>query len=252
MAALLVSPVLTSHFFADSFAESMSIWSWHTIITGCNLCALCFYAVQVRLLVPGAETVLGDAAADAELFVTDDYEMVSTAQRLQHKRVCLGSSTAYVNDIITSCSNDTSTMHAAVLLTAHGRHSHLLTVCSGSPAEAPWPACPAVCRARCTVHTSSHTPCPSPTQAIHTHYHHHHPPSLILAHKSHRHSPLVSRPSPQVELCDVSGLAGVKRLQRGADHESRLHHYKEDEALRKRNAAAVAAGEGLQPLGAVL
>jgi len=56
-------------------------------------------------------------------------------------------------------------------------------------------------------------------------------------------------PPPQVDLCDVSGLAGVKRLQRGADHESRLHHYKEDEALRKRNAAAVAAGEGLQSLG---
>jgi hypothetical protein len=32
--------------------------------------------MQVRLLVPGAETVLGDAAADAELFVTDEYDEV--------------------------------------------------------------------------------------------------------------------------------------------------------------------------------
>lgn len=48
----------------------------------------------------------------------------------------------------------------------------------------------------------------------------------------------------QVDLSDVTGLANVKRLQRDADHESRLHHFKEDEALRKKNAAAVAAGEG--------
>lgn len=43
-------------------------------------------AAQVRTLVPGAETVLGDAAADAELFVTDEYEEVGhllfTAQTL--------------------------------------------------------------------------------------------------------------------------------------------------------------------------
>jgi hypothetical protein len=37
-------------------------------------------SLQVRLLVPGAETVLGDAAADAELFVTDEYEEVSLFQ----------------------------------------------------------------------------------------------------------------------------------------------------------------------------
>ena len=29
--------------------------------------------LQVRILLPGFETVLGDAASDAELFVTDDY-----------------------------------------------------------------------------------------------------------------------------------------------------------------------------------
>jgi hypothetical protein len=46
----------------------------------------------------------------------------------------------------------------------------------------------------------------------------------------------------QVELADVAGLANVKRLERDADHESRLAHFKEDEALRKANAEAVAAG----------
>jgi hypothetical protein len=40
----------------------------------------------------------------------------------------------------------------------------------------------------------------------------------------------------------VVGLAAVKRLERDADHESRLAHFKEDEALRKANADAVAAG----------
>lgn len=34
---------------------------------------------QVRLLLPGCETVLGDAAADAELFVTDDYTTLPLA-----------------------------------------------------------------------------------------------------------------------------------------------------------------------------
>jgi hypothetical protein len=34
---------------------------------------------QVRLLLPGAETVLGDAGADAELFVTDDYTTLPLA-----------------------------------------------------------------------------------------------------------------------------------------------------------------------------
>lgn len=42
------------------------------------------------MLIPGAETVLGDAGADAELFVTDDYEDIllsevtgaATAKRL--------------------------------------------------------------------------------------------------------------------------------------------------------------------------
>jgi hypothetical protein len=34
-------------------------------------------AVQVRVLLPGHKTVLGDAAADAELFVTDTYTTVS-------------------------------------------------------------------------------------------------------------------------------------------------------------------------------
>jgi hypothetical protein len=32
--------------------------------------------MQVRLLVAGMNTVLGDAAADAELFVTEDFEEV--------------------------------------------------------------------------------------------------------------------------------------------------------------------------------
>lgn len=34
---------------------------------------------QVRMLLPGCETVLGDAASDAELFVTDDYVTVPLA-----------------------------------------------------------------------------------------------------------------------------------------------------------------------------
>lgn len=46
----------------------------------------------------------------------------------------------------------------------------------------------------------------------------------------------------QVELAEVAGVARVKRLERAADHESRLDNYKEDEALRKRNAEAVEAG----------
>lgn len=40
----------------------------------------------------------------------------------------------------------------------------------------------------------------------------------------------------------MCGLASVKRLQREADHESRLAHFKADEELRRRNAAAVEAG----------
>lgn len=46
----------------------------------------------------------------------------------------------------------------------------------------------------------------------------------------------------QVELSDVAGVASVKRVERSADHESRIENHKEDEALRKRNADAVAAG----------
>lgn len=46
----------------------------------------------------------------------------------------------------------------------------------------------------------------------------------------------------QVELSDVVGLASVKRLERSTEHHERLQHHKEDEALRKRNADAVAAG----------
>jgi hypothetical protein len=46
----------------------------------------------------------------------------------------------------------------------------------------------------------------------------------------------------QVELSDVAGVATVKRVERSADHESRIENHKEDEALRKRNADAVAAG----------
>lgn len=46
----------------------------------------------------------------------------------------------------------------------------------------------------------------------------------------------------QVELSDVVGVASVKRLERSADHSERLLHFKDDEALRKRNADAVAAG----------
>lgn len=40
----------------------------------------------------------------------------------------------------------------------------------------------------------------------------------------------------------MAGVASVKRLERAADHESRLDNYKEDEALRKRNAEAAEAG----------
>jgi hypothetical protein len=40
----------------------------------------------------------------------------------------------------------------------------------------------------------------------------------------------------------VVGLATVKRLERSADHSERLQHHQDDEALRKRNADAVAAG----------
>jgi hypothetical protein len=40
----------------------------------------------------------------------------------------------------------------------------------------------------------------------------------------------------------VVGLATAKRLERSADHSERLQHHKDDEALRKRNADAVAAG----------
>ena len=46
----------------------------------------------------------------------------------------------------------------------------------------------------------------------------------------------------QVELSDVVGVASVKRLERSADHSERLQHFKDDEALRKKNADAVAAG----------
>ena len=52
----------------------------HAVLVMCCAvlcCAVLCCAVQVRTLVPGAETVLGDAAADAELFVTDEYEEVS-------------------------------------------------------------------------------------------------------------------------------------------------------------------------------
>jgi len=37
------------------------------------------HSTQVRLLLPGAETVLGDAASEAELFVTDDYTTLPLA-----------------------------------------------------------------------------------------------------------------------------------------------------------------------------
>ncbi len=49
-------------------------------------CGVLCCAVQVRLLVPGAETVLGDAAADAELFVTDEYDEVSQHTVCRHLR----------------------------------------------------------------------------------------------------------------------------------------------------------------------
>ena len=40
----------------------------------------------------------------------------------------------------------------------------------------------------------------------------------------------------------MAGLASVSRLQRDADHESRLQHFKDDEEMRRQNAAAVEAG----------
>lgn len=40
--------------------------------------------MQVRLLVAGVNTVLGDAAADAELFVTEDFEEVRQRQSCQN------------------------------------------------------------------------------------------------------------------------------------------------------------------------
>lgn len=49
---------------------------YHPGLVRSNPCHVLCHAMQVRLLVPGAETVLGDAAADAELFVTDEYEEV--------------------------------------------------------------------------------------------------------------------------------------------------------------------------------
>lgn len=50
-------------------------------------------ALQVRILVPGCQTVLGDAAADSELFMTDEVEEVllssvqglATAKQLQRE-----------------------------------------------------------------------------------------------------------------------------------------------------------------------
>lgn len=62
------------------------LWCWAARLPATHSCSQCCSstspspAVQVRILVHGQETVLGDAAADSELFVTDDYEDVGLAE----------------------------------------------------------------------------------------------------------------------------------------------------------------------------
>lgn len=64
-------------FFANAAAAAVSaahVDSFRTV----SYCTVACCVVQVRLMLPGDQTMLGDAAAEAELFMTDGYVTVST------------------------------------------------------------------------------------------------------------------------------------------------------------------------------
>jgi hypothetical protein len=66
--------VVSEHYSSNSVSDKTCRLLTTGLHAVCAVCAVC--AVQVRLLVPGHRTVLGDAAAEAELFVTEEYVTV--------------------------------------------------------------------------------------------------------------------------------------------------------------------------------
>jgi hypothetical protein len=50
-----------------------------TFVTVCVLMALLLRCVKVRVMLPGSRTMLGDAAAEAELFATEEFVTVSSS-----------------------------------------------------------------------------------------------------------------------------------------------------------------------------
>jgi hypothetical protein len=91
------APHTNSHQMVDAAAPSGCPGNWwapmvtHAVLSFAILlrCSLYWCAMQVRLLVPGAETVLGDAAADAELFVTDEYDEVRHTHNVTVNRIAM-------------------------------------------------------------------------------------------------------------------------------------------------------------------